>query len=122
MYKILIVDDEENLRLLYETEFKKQGYETCMAGDGKSAIKQVKEAKPDLVLLDIKMPGVDGLELLNKILNINNKLPVILNTAYASFKDNFNAWSADAYVVKSSDLTELKDTVKRIIDERYGDN
>jgi DNA-binding NtrC family response regulator len=121
MYKLLIVDDEDNIRLLYEKELKKEGYETFTAANGEEALKQVIEVEPDMVLLDIKMPGVDGLELLNRILNINNKLPVILNTAYASFKDNFSAWSADAYVVKSADLSELKDTVKKVLSERYGD-
>lgn len=117
MARILVVDDEENIRLLYERELKKEGYEILLAGNGKEALNQVKEGEPDLVLLDIKMPGVDGLELLNKILNINNKLPVVLNTAYASFKDNFSAWAAEAYVVKSSDLTEMKQTVKRVLAE-----
>jgi CheY-like chemotaxis protein len=60
------------------------------------------------VILDISMPGMDGIEVLGKVLSVDNTIPVILNTAYANYKDNFLTWAADAYVVKSSDLGELK--------------
>lgn len=119
MYTILIVDDEANIRLLYEKELQEAGYKTLTASEANEALVLVQKDEVDLVLLDIKMPGIDGLELLNRILNINNKMPVILNTAYASFKDNFSAWSADAYVVKSSDLSEMKQTIEKVLADRY---
>ncbi len=67
------------------------------------------------MVLDVAMPGVDGIETLGRILAENNRIPVLLHTAYATYKDNFMAWSADAYVVKSSDLSELKAEVRRVL-------
>ena len=113
--KLLIADDESNIRLLYKMEFEKEGYEVELAKNGLECLEKVDEFKPDLVILDIRMPGIDGLETLNQILGKNNLIPVIINSAYSSYKDNFMSWSADAYVVKSGDLTELKEKVKELI-------
>ena len=66
-----------------------------------------------LVVLDIRMPGMDGIAALNAILGKNRRVPVILNTAYPQYKENFMTWGAEAYVVKSSGLTELKQIKKR---------
>ena len=74
--------------------------------------------KPDLVILDIRMAGMDGIEALQRILERDNTIPVVLNTAYSSYKDNYLTWAADAYVTKSSDVTELLDTVKDLVDAR----
>jgi DNA-binding response OmpR family regulator len=121
MYKILVVDDEENLRLLYERELLKDGYEIELASSGEEALSKFRENPPHLVVLDIKMPGMDGVEVLSKILSIDNKMPIVLNTAYASYQDNFTTWAADAYVVKSSDLSELKSRVRSILKDRYSE-
>ncbi|MBN2695083.1 response regulator [bacterium] len=115
--KILIADDERNIRLLYRTEFEHEGYEVELAENGMECLKKIETFKPDLVILDIRMPGIDGLETLNQILGKNNVLPVIINSAYSAYKDNFMSWSADAYIVKSSDLTELKEKVKELLSE-----
>jgi len=64
------------------------------------------------------MPGPDGLETMGRMLSQDNRLPVILNTAYSSYKESFLSWSADAYVVKSSDLTELKTKIREVLDAR----
>jgi len=64
--------------------------------------------------LDIYLPGMDGLETMGRILSKNRQIPVILYTAYSSYQDNFLSWAADAYLIKSSDLTELKETIKRL--------
>ena len=61
------------------------------------------------------MPGKDGLDLLREIMAIDHKLPVVLNTAYSAYQDNFMSWSAAAYVVKSSDTTELLQTVRNVL-------
>lgn len=121
MRTILVVDDDKNQRLLYEQELTDEGYSVVLACDGKEAIEKVQEFGPDLVVLDIAMPVMNGIESLGRILSSNNKLPVILNTAYSSYKDNFMSWAADAYVVKSSDLTELKNRIAECLtraDER----
>lgn len=110
--KILVVDDEVNQALLYEQELSEEGYDVDLAHSGEEAIEQVQKIRYDLVVLDIGMPEMDGLEVLEKMLGIDKNLSVILNTAYPSYKDNFMSWAADAYVVKSSDLTELKEKIK----------
>lgn len=120
MQTILVVDDDRNLAILYEQELSEEGYEVIVAGNAKDAIQRVEEAPPDLVVLDIRMPGMDGIEAMGRILSRNNRMPVILNTAYTSYKDNFMSWSADAYVVKSSDLTELKREIRRALEKRAG--
>ena len=66
---------------------------------------------PDLVMLDLVMPGQDGIGLLERLVQQTPQLPVVINTAYPVYQHNYLTWPADAYVVKSSDLTGLKDTV-----------
>ena len=117
-YRILVVDDEINQGLLYEQELTDDGYNVDVANSGAEAIELVKNTDYDLVVLDIGMPDMDGLEALGQMLCMNNRLPVILNTAYPSYKDNFMSWAADAYVVKSSDLTELKMKIKESLAKR----
>ena len=118
MKRILIVDDEPHLRLLYETELRRTGYETMTADSALQGLEYVETMKPDLVVLDIRMAGMDGIEALQRILERDNNLPVILNTAFSSYRDNYMTWAADAYVTKSSDVTELLETVERILIER----
>lgn len=113
--RILIADDEPSIRFLYERELKKEGYEVVFAVNGQEALRLAREEKPDLVVLDIRMPGMDGIQALHRILEEQNSLPVIINTAYSSFKDNFLCWAAEAYLVKSSELTELKDTIRFLL-------
>ena len=118
MKTILVADDDKNLAILYEQELTDEGYRVQVVHDARQAIDRVEKDPPDLLILDIRMPGMDGIEALNHILGKNNRLPVILNTAYSNYKDNFMTWAADAYVVKSSDLTELKTTIQDVLKRR----
>ena len=118
MNRVLIVDDEPHLRLLYETELRLAGYETMTADSALQGLEYVETMKPDLVVLDIRMAGMDGIDALQRILERDNSLPVILNTAFSSYKDNYLTWAADAYVTKSSDVTELVTTVDRVLNDR----
>jgi DNA-binding response OmpR family regulator len=118
MKSILIVDDEKNLLKLYEKEFKEEGYGVVTASSGLEALEKIEKGAFDLVILDIRMPEVNGVDTLKKIMESGPKPPVILNSAYTSYKDNFLTWAAEAYVVKSSDLTELKTKTKEIL-EKY---
>ncbi len=115
MSKVLIVDDEPHLRLLYETELRRAGYETMTAGNAQQGLEFVETMKPDLVVLDIRMSGMDGIEALQRILERDNSIPVVLNTAFSSYRDNYLTWAADAYVTKSADVTELLDTVQGLL-------
>jgi CheY-like chemotaxis protein len=90
-----------------------------MARGGAEALALCDDNHPDIVVMDISMPGMDGLDVMNRLLCKDNKLPIILNTAYASYKEDFRAWAADAYVVKSADLTELKRTIQHVLETRH---
>jgi len=118
MKKILIVEDEEGLRLLYEEELKAEGYEVFTAQNGREAIKQLEKVKPDLVVLDIVMPVMDGMEALGRIVGKDRNIPVIINTSYPGYREDFMSWAADAYVMKSTDLQELKDKVRELLEKK----
>jgi len=113
--KILLVEDEESLRLLYEEELKAEGYEVVTAGNGKEALRQLEGIKPDLIILDIVMPVMDGMETLGQIMGKKRTIPIIIHTSYPGYREDFMSWAADAYVAKSSDLRELKDTVRDLL-------
>jgi len=115
MNKILIVDDDRSLRLLYKEELGREGDEVILAESGQEAIKRMKERRPDLIVLDIRMPQMDGIELLGKVLSKEREIPIIINTAYASYKDDFRTWGAEHYLIKSSDLSELKTKIKEVL-------
>jgi DNA-binding response OmpR family regulator len=115
MKTILVVDDDEAIRTLLQEELEEEGYKVLTATNARDALKMVAAEALDLVILDIRMPGMDGLEALPRILGIKEGLPVIMNTAYSQYQDSFMSWAADAYVVKSSDLTELKEKVKELV-------
>ena len=116
--RLLVVEDEINQGLLYEQELEDDGYEVDVVNSGAEALEVVKINSYDLVILDIGMPEMDGLETLGRLLGIDNKIPVILCTAYPSYKDNFMSWAAEAYVVKSMDLTELKEKIKESLSKK----
>jgi len=118
MEKILCVDDDLSLLLLYQEELSEEGYEVIVARNGKEALEKYDQESPHLVVLDIRMPITDGLETLNALLGRNRQLPVILNTAYSTYRDNFMTWGAEAYVIKSSDLTELKEKIREALRRR----
>jgi DNA-binding response OmpR family regulator len=116
--RILVVEDEDSLRLLYEEELAAEGYEIITAGNGKEAIRKFQEEKPDLLILDIVMPVMDGIETLGRILGKDRKIPIILNTSYPGYRDDFMSWAADAYITKSSDLTDLKIKIRELLEKR----
>ncbi len=71
-----------------------------------------------MVIMDIGMRGMDGIEILAAMLGKNRQVPVILNTAFPQYRENFMTWGAEAYVLKSSDLTELKQNIREILNRR----
>ena len=115
MPKILVVDDEKSTLLLYSRELADEGYEILSATSPREALERFRSDRPDLVVLDIRMPGMDGLEVLGRLLSIDRKVPIVLMSAFSFYRENFLSWAADAYITKSSDLSEFKRTVKRLL-------
>ena len=116
MAKILIVDDEEHIRFLYSEELTEAGYEVITAENGYRLLERIEEEKPDLIVLGIKMVDYNGLDLLQDIRNKFYNLPVVLCTAYDTFKEDMKSIAADFYVIKSFDLTELKNKIAMALD------
>ena len=114
--KILVVDDENYILHILDFSLGAEGYEVITASDGYKLLERIEGEKPDLVVLDIKMAGYNGLDLLQEIRNRFYNLPVILCSAYDSFKRDIKSIAADFYVVKSSDLTQLKKTISRALE------
>lgn len=115
MTRILIVDDEASIRLLYSQELRDEGYEVDAAGTIAEALEFLKVNSYAVALLDIKLKNESGLDLLQKLVKERHEMAVILSTAFSCYRDDFSAWLADSYVVKSSDMQELKDEIKRLV-------
>ncbi len=115
MATILIVDDDDHQRLLYKEELELEGYEVILTATGQEAVAAVTASEIDCVVLDIAMPGMNGVETLASMLDIDRQLPIILHTAYPSYKDDFMTWAAEAYVIKSSDLSDLKEQIAKAL-------
>jgi len=110
MRKLLIVDDQNGIRVLLMEVFNSEGYETYQASNGKLAIDIVKNEKPDLVLLDMKIPGMDGLEILKHIRKIDTEIKVIMMTAYGELDMIKEAMELGAlsHFTKPFDIDELR--------------
>jgi CheY-like chemotaxis protein len=113
--RILVVDDEEGIRLLYQDELKDAGYEVVTAGNGEEALRIVEKQRPDLITLDIKMARMDGTDFLQKLRKVHRDLPVIVCTAYDDYRQDFRLWASDGFVTKSSDIAELKAKIKELL-------
>ncbi len=112
---ILIIEDEENQRILYKEELEKEGYNIFTAEDGIQGLGILENQEIHLVILDLRLPKMDGLETMSKILGKRGNLPVIIYTAYPHYKEDFLSWAASSYITKSSDLSELKNKIKELI-------
>lgn len=117
--RILLTDDEPNIVLVVTKRLEIQGYEVLIARDGEEALKKVHELKPDLVLLDIMLPGVDGLNVCRilKSDEATRKIPVILFSARAQTwdKEAGREFGADAYVEKPFQPEELLTTIEKLL-------
>jgi DNA-binding response OmpR family regulator len=118
MPRLLIVEDDSSLRKLYEDEFRDDGYSVTSVGSGEEAMELIRQSPPEAVVLDIRLGGMNGLDVLRTVLLDRPDIAVVLNSAYPTYKQHFASWSADGYVVKSSDLTELKSAVVSALQHR----
>ena len=116
MKKLLVADDEDLLCQLYTEELRSEGYEVFTTNEGAGLIEMIEQHRPDLIVLDIRMGEHDGLDLLQDIRNAYYEMPVILCSAYSSFRHDLKSIAADHYVVKSADLTELKKKINTALE------
>ncbi len=117
MFDILIVDDEAHIRTLYRTVFIDSGYRVEIAAGCDEALKLMEKTPFDLIILDIELENESGLDLLNIVRQRFRDCAIILNSAYSTYKSDFQSWLADAYIMKTSDLGPLKDEVKNLLGE-----
>jgi DNA-binding response OmpR family regulator len=113
---ILLVDDERNILKFYTEELSGDGHQVVAVDSGDQLLSAIGFHQPDVVILDIKLAGWDGLDLLQDIRNCYYDLPVILCSAYETYKEDLRSLAADYYVVKSFDLSELKKKIRMAID------
>jgi DNA-binding response OmpR family regulator len=116
--RLLVIDDEANIRLLYAQELKEEGYEVVTAANVSEAVTLLDGQPFDLVILDIKLKNESGLDFLQQIVRERHNLPVILCSAFSCYKDDFSAWLADGYVVKSSNIDELKLEIDKVLGKK----
>jgi two-component system response regulator HydG len=116
--RILVVDDEESIRMMLRAVLEEEGYEIIEAADGPEAVKAVEQNPLDLILLDIRMTTMDGIETLTEIRKISPFVPVLMMTAYATVKTAVEALKAGAfeYLAKPLDIEELKILVQKALE------
>jgi len=116
--RILVVDDEESHRIMLRAVLKEEGYEVSEASDGTEAVKAVEQEPFDLILMDIRMRTMDGIEALGEIRKISPLVPVLIMTAYASVKTAVEALKAGAfeYLTKPLDTDELKILIEKALE------
>lgn len=114
--KILVCDDEESIRLLL-AEALHDDYEIIEATDGRDAVKTITKEPPDLVIMDIKMPGTHGLEAIERIRERNTTIPIIICSAYRLMQDDIVVRTSDiaAFITKPIDIFNLKATIQDTI-------
>lgn len=117
MKKILIVDDQYGIRILLNEVFQKAGYQTFQAANGFQALEIVDKHKPDLVLLDMKIPGMDGIEILKRMRVVEPDIRVIIMTAYGELDMIQEAKDLGAltHFAKPFDIDEIRDAVRKYI-------
>lgn len=113
--KVLVVDDQYGIRVLIKEVFSRDGLEIIQAANGMEALEKIQEMHPDLILLDMKMPGMDGLELLRRLRYMNLSSKVIMMTAYGELDmvDEASKLGALAHFTKPFDIQELRTEVIR---------
>src|SRR3972149_4461225 len=118
--KILIVDDEKGIRDFLEIMLKKEGYKTAVAVSGEDAIKLFNNSSYDLVISDVRMKGMSGVELLKSIKEINPEIVVLMITAYASVDTAIDAMKAGAYdyITKPFKIDEVKHIIRNALDKK----
>ncbi|MBU8905857.1 response regulator [Desertibacillus haloalkaliphilus] len=116
--KILVVDDQYGIRVLLNEILQKDGYQLYQAANGVQALTIVEEEEPDLVLLDMKIPGMDGLEILKRIKEMNSDIRVIMMTAYGELNMINEAMNLGAvtHFAKPFDIDDVREVIRENLD------
>lgn len=114
MKTILVADDDKNIRMLLETELILEGYRVILASTGLETLENIKEETPDLLILDIKMPDMHGIQVLEAVRKENKKLPIIICAAYEKMRDDYTIWAGQVagYLTKPIDFDHLKTIIR----------
>lgn len=117
MAKVLVIDDEANVRMITELLLTRMGYQVLLADNGRIGLELFRQELPDVVVLDVKMPEMDGIEVLKQIRRVDQKQPVIVLTGDGSpeTERKVQALGVSEFIVKGSSLASLGETLKRII-------
>jgi DNA-binding response OmpR family regulator len=117
MAVILVIDDEQGIRELLDTLLRRKGYDVVVAENGREGLKVFRRERPDAVVLDLNMPGIDGLTVLQEIRNLNPSQPVIVLTGAGTDEEEqqVRALGVTEYVVKEFSLHLLGDSLNRLL-------
>jgi DNA-binding response OmpR family regulator len=113
--RLLLVEDEPTQLDLYKRFLSEDGYEVVGAHSGREAIEMAKAFCPSVVVLDLVLPDMDGTEAISRLLRECGHPKIVINTGYERYRYDFRCWGADAFVVKSSDPSELRAKVKQVL-------
>jgi DNA-binding response OmpR family regulator len=113
--RLLVLEGDQSLEGLYKEELEKEGYQVTFAAHGREGHRMLQEDRPDLVILDLALFGTDGLQVLGWLVEENKCLPVIMNSKDPVYPNQFMGWAADASLVKSYDLTQLKKAIRSLL-------
>ena len=118
--RVIVIDDEVNAAAALETLLKEDGYEVTRANDARTGLQLLEKEEPDVVLTDLRMPGMDGLELLTRIKQIRPEIMVILMTAYGTVKTAVKAMKlgAEDYLGKPIDVEELEFVLQKVLEKK----
>ncbi|HHT9125970.1 MAG TPA: response regulator [Candidatus Brocadiia bacterium] len=117
MGNILLIEHNADQRMLYETALREEGYKVVSVGSAKEALLNVEFLSPDIIVLDILMPDMDGIQLIGRLLSFNKRHKIVVHTAYKTFENNLMMLGVDAYILKCSDLTILKDRIHKLLEQ-----
>ena len=118
MAKVLVIDDEPNVRALLDMLLRSKGYEVMLADNGWTGLRPYRQEHPDVILLDLQMPKLDGMAVLKQIRSVDLKQPVIVLTGDTSpeTERQVRALGASEFIVKGSSLHAVDDTLKRLLE------
>jgi DNA-binding response OmpR family regulator len=115
---ILVVENDNFLRRLYVMELEADGYQVMATAGGQQALETMSTQPVDLVVMDLVLPDGPGMNYMHQIVELNREVKIIINSAYPIYKMDFRSWAADVFLIKSSDLVELKNTIGEMLSAR----